>query len=160
MTKVLCVSDTHGRNERWIEIINKIKPDIVIHSGDHCTEKEIMDKYANFWVSGNNDYIGNEIELFKIENVKFILMHGHQASRYNLIKWKNDLVNIAKKENVNVLVYGHSHIQDIDNISNITTINPGSLELPRNPEILPTYVTFDVNDDKILNLKVHYYDFQ
>ncbi|WP_033159837.1 YfcE family phosphodiesterase [Mycoplasmoides alvi] len=159
MTKVLCVSDTHGRNEKWIELIKKVNPDVVIHSGDHCTDEKIMNQYANFWVSGNNDYIGNEIEIFKIEDIKFILMHGHQANRFNLEKWKKDLVKIALKNNANVLIYGHSHIQDIDKISDIITINPGSLELPRNAEMLPSYVTFIVDCNKIINLEIHFYEF-
>ncbi|WP_027124034.1 YfcE family phosphodiesterase [Mycoplasmoides pirum] len=159
MIKVLCISDTHGRNQRWIELINKIKPNIVLHCGDHCTEEEIMNKYADFWVAGNNDYIGNEIELFKLENVKFILFHGHQAARFNLKKWKQNLVDIAKKHNVDAMIYGHSHIQDIDSVDGIVTINPGSLELPRNAELLPTYATFEVVDNKIQNIKIEFYDF-
>lgn len=41
MKKVLSVSDTHGVNERWLKIIDLEKPDIILHSGDHCTEKNL-----------------------------------------------------------------------------------------------------------------------
>lgn len=158
MTKVLVVSDTHTHNDKWIELINKLKPNVILHCGDHCTQEEIMNKYATYWVAGNNDIYGEEIKIFNIENVKFILMHGHQASRIDLKKWKLNLIQLAKQNNVNVLVYGHSHIQDIDEIDNIIAINPGSLEYPRNPELLPTYITFDVDNDKVINIKIHYYN--
>lgn len=159
MLKILSVSDTHGRNERWEKVIKKELPDLVLHSGDHCTSENIMNLYANYWVAGNNDYIGNEIEIFKIEDLKFILLHGHQANRSNYEIWKNKLSEFAKPYNPDVLIYGHSHIQDVDEINGIKMINPGSLELPRNKEMQPTYITFEVDQNQIKNLKIHFYDF-
>lgn len=54
------------------------------------------------------------------------------------------------------MVYGHSHIQELDLIDNVITINPGSLQLPRNQENLPTYATFEVVDKKLANLKINF----
>ncbi|WP_027119511.1 YfcE family phosphodiesterase [[Mycoplasma] testudinis] len=157
MTKVLSVSDTHGMNERWKQIIEIEKPDIVLHSGDHCTKKTIMIDNATYWVAGNNDYIGNEIETFTIENLKFVLLHGHQCgSRWDNARWKENLVEFVKPYSPHVMVYGHSHIQDYDVIDNVITINPGSLQLPRNKENLPTYATFNVDQDQLTNFKIHF----
>lgn len=157
MKKVLSVSDTHGVNERWLKIIDLEKPDIILHSGDHCTEKKFMDGIATYWVAGNNDHLGNEIECFMIENMQFVLLHGHQCgSRWDNQRWKECLVAYVKKFMPNVMVYGHSHIQDLDLIDNVVTINPGSLQLPRNQENLPTYATFEVVDKKLANLKINF----
>lgn len=159
MIKVLVVSDTHGRNERWLEIKKKVNPDIVLHAGDHCTSKEFMNEHATYWVAGNNDYIGDEIQIFTINDIRFILLHGHQVNRTNREKWRASLAYMALSSNASVLVYGHSHIEDVESVGKILTINPGSLEFPRNNQMLPTYITFEVHDNEIKNIETHYYTF-
>lgn len=157
MTKVLAVSDTHGRNDRWRELIQQLQPDIVLHAGDHCTTKDVMNELATFWVAGNNDYLGDEIVVLQIEQVKFVLLHGHQASRINPPKWRKQLVAIAKQNEATALIYGHSHIEHVETIDGVFTLNPGSLELPRNNLFRPTYATFSVDQQQITNVQLHFY---
>lgn len=157
MTKVLAVSDTHGRTERWREVIETERPDIVVHAGDHCVDRETMDELATFWVAGNNDWIGDEVCVFAIEGVKFALMHGHQANRAFPERWRAQLAQLAKKHGASALVYGHSHVQHVGAAEGIFALNPGSLELPRNPEMRPTYATFVVDGTQIKDARIVYF---
>ncbi|AFQ03036.1 serine/threonine protein phosphatase [Mycoplasmoides genitalium M2321] len=157
LIKVLVIADTHGQNQRWIELKNYHNPDVIIHAGDHMTTKQFMDQNATFWVAGNNDSIGNEIEIFQLGQINFVLMHGHQAPRDNLKKWYQLLVLKAQQYPCDVLIFGHSHIEYTNKINKIQLINPGSLQLPRNQTNTPSYCTFIVNKDELTDLTIHYY---
>ena len=57
-----------------------------------------------------------------------MLCHGHQYD----VKWGFDsLLKIAKDNNIDIVVYGHTHIPVYKKIDNIIFINPGSTTYPR-----------------------------
>jgi len=97
-TKILIIGDTHT-NFEWIKLIKKIKPDIVIHTGDfeHFGNPDVFfpfsekQKYLTYFVNGNHE-ITNEIlrknhdpkyylnmftqyKIFKIQGKKILLTH-------------------------------------------------------------------------------------
>ncbi|BFO96407.1 metallophosphoesterase [Mycoplasmoides pneumoniae] len=156
MTKVLVLSDTHGYNDRWLAVMKLHNPDVVIHAGDHLTTKKFMDQNATFWVAGNHDVVGEEIQMFELEGIQFVLMHGHQAPRHDLKQWYKMLVDQAKSYLCDVLIVGHSHIEHYETIDGIQVINPGSLEIPRNPRKLPTYCNLNLSQGRISDLTFHF----
>lgn len=78
MKKILIVSDTHGDKTFFKEIIDIEKPDIKIHCGDFCVDIELIRKNFDYFVAGNNDFEGERIVDFKIDDFKCRLMHGDQ----------------------------------------------------------------------------------
>ena len=58
--KLLVISDTHRNIENAVSLINKLKPDYVLHLGDVCEDSkrlsDIFPKLIVLSVIGNNDY--------------------------------------------------------------------------------------------------------
>ncbi len=93
-----------------------------------------------------------DIEIININGFKFYLTHGDLISKDNLILKNNE-----------VLLYGHTHIYELNKENNHYFINPGSISLPKNNNPR-TYIIFDdekmlfslynINDDLICELKL------
>ena len=133
--KIGIISDTH----RNIKSIDKAIPylkecDLIIHAGDNIDDAEYI-YYATDvlvkCVKGNCDLynIDEPYELiFLVKDKKFFLCHGHQYD----VKWGFDsLLKIAKDNNIDIVVYVHTHIPVYKKIDNIIFINPGSTTYPR-----------------------------
>ena len=115
------ISDTHGvlRNE----VIENLKGcDYIIHGGD-VGGKEIIDNLRNIAgpivVKGNNDKDPWGCTLPKSKKVNlddFVVYVVHD---------KKD-IEYEQLDDVNIVVYGHSHKYNEENYRGITFINPGS----------------------------------
>ena len=69
----------------------------------------------------------NELK-FSVNNKNFFVCHGHY---HNVKIGINSLYRFAKDNNIDFVVFGHTHIPIYETIDNITFINPGSLAYPR-----------------------------
>jgi putative phosphoesterase len=49
-----------------------------------------------------------------------------------------------------VIIYGHSHLEEINQQSDITILNPGSIALPRNAQRRKSYILIDIENNKII----------
>ena len=153
--KILILSDSHLIND-WTKL--KSKYDIVIHAGDHQMSKEWILYNTDYHVDGNNDWGDKNKNIFEIEGIKFCLIHGDEHHIKNKNNWSDSLLELAKKENVNVLIYGHTHIPSIKEVDNIIFINPGSISKPRFPSNNITYCEMNISDKKIINISIKTFD--
>lgn len=105
--------------------------DMVIHGGDLIdlsVLKKIKTVCTNIKaVYGNMDHYEvrenlPEKEIFKIENYRVGVMHGYGAPS-NLIEL---LERLFKNDNVNLIIFGHSHTALCEKKNNILYFNPGS----------------------------------
>ncbi len=153
MKKVLIMSDTHGDKRLYKKILDKENPDISIHAGDFCCDFDDIKKYFDYIVLGNNDFDGPEILDFKIEGLSIRLMHGHQFPNFlgNQLKRNEYLLNYAKDSKLDILITGHTHIEYLNFEDNILVLNPGSLIMPRNTFLKPSYAIINIDNGKILN---------
>ena len=119
MKRIIILSDTHGLLRP--EVLEYLpQADAIIHGGDINTQV-IVDKlqeYAPLYiVRGNNDKewaAGLPHSLtFAIEGVRFFLVHN-----------KKDVP--AGLEDVDVVVYGHSHKYAQEERDGVLWLNPGS----------------------------------
>lgn len=149
--KVLIVSDTHGQDYNFFEVLEKVgQPDFLIHAGDTSGSEELIKNSVRCpvkMVLGNNDYNPNYKyeEEFEIAGIKFLLLHGHRDGVY----LGNDRIFYkAMERDAQVVVYGHTHVPDIeyDEEYGIWAVNPGSLTYPRQQGHLPSYIIMDIND--------------
>lgn len=129
------ISDTHGSMIDIEKTIDYLKTcDLIIHAGDYVDDAEYLHYATDIEVKsvkGNCDlYTRDEnYELtFYVCNKKFFLCHGHY---YDVKYGLNSLVKLAKDNNINIVVFGHTHIPLYKTIDNITFINPGSITYPR-----------------------------
>ncbi|MDO7976701.1 metallophosphoesterase family protein [Oceanotoga teriensis] len=131
--KYIIISDIHDPDKGINHNLEKIdfkSYDGVIICGDLTSDTVlfyIQNLNSNVHaVYGNMDefYLRNklpEMKTIEINKIKIGLLHGHQTGRAytdRLIKRFNDKIDI--------MIYGHSHIQNRENIDEIDIINPGA----------------------------------
>lgn len=115
---ILVFSDSHGHPERMTEAFDKQikKPDAVIFLGDGLGDvARCSFGSANVYsVSGNCDYSYSFLmppeepteRIFEICGKRIMLTHGH---RYSVKSGLGRIVAEAVKQNVDILLFGHTH---------------------------------------------------
>ena len=120
-------SDLHGGSERNMEEAFA-ESDYVVFLGDGLMkirhfEYEYPEKFL--FVRGNCDGY-DETPLHRIvdfDGVRVMLTHGHEERvKYGLL----NILGIAKKEHVNIVLFGHTHRPEVTEIDGILFVNPGS----------------------------------
>ncbi len=127
--KILVLSDSHGELAHMHEAIEKERPNLIFHLGDHIRDAdEIADHHKTIpvvRVQGNCDILscGSEILLHECEGVRFFLTHGHrQGVKNGLMR----LTYAAMEANAQIAVFGHTHCPLCTEMSGVTLLNPGS----------------------------------
>ncbi|HHZ00978.1 MAG TPA: metallophosphoesterase [Tissierellia bacterium] len=137
--KILVISDSHNVIlDSQIEDIKKEGPfDLLIHCGDKYGdaakfgEKLNIEKILN--MPGNCDFdynfLGSKLSITEeIEGKKFFITHGHM---YFVKTDLSKLMAYARKNKIDVVVYGHTHKSQNKFIDNILYFNPGSTVFPK-----------------------------
>ncbi len=147
--KIVLCSDNHS-NFLVLDKILSDNPnaDYYWHLGD--SESESIDRLLPFVsVLGNNDYLKLPIyRVIEVDKHRFLLTHGHRFLRNDL----NTLLYLAKENNCDVVLYGHTHIFSDVSYKGVRFINPGSCSHNRDGS-KPTYAILDIQDKDIKLLK-------
>ena len=150
--KIVVFSDTHGKINSAIDIINKQNPDMIIHLGDFVRDAEdlrsVFTDIKIEYVAGNNDFYMNVLseKIISIQNKKILLTHGHN---YRIKHGLESIIIKGQQEEVDVVLFGHTHkaYENIEN--NILYFNPGSLTLPYEK---PSYGLIEIKNNKIYSM--------
>ncbi len=150
--KILLMSDSHMLSGMQ-EIITFEKADLVLHLGDsQFLQNNSEMQNIDYKVRGNCDFEHYpEEEHIKIDNKKWLLMHGHQVYNANNLY---DVAYYAEAQGADVVCYGHTHIAVFEQIGNVLVVNPGSFARSRSS--LPnSYMTIDTDtyQAKLINAK-------
>ena len=128
--KLLVFSDTHGDVLPMYSLIEKERPDKIIHLGDTVKDiSEVKQHYQSYdicYVSGNNDFglnIQREL-IFDIDNIRIFATHGHA---YNVKNGLSLLLSAARERNASIVLFGHTHKPCCEYQNGILLFNPGSL---------------------------------
>ncbi len=131
MTRLLVVSDTHGRLERVPAMQARAgKIDALLHLGDYGGDGE---RIASLFgapylaVRGNCDFF-SDLPVSRIatyENASLLLTHG------DAYVTDTQMVREAEDARCKAVLFGHSHMPKLTASGHILLINPGSLSLPR-----------------------------
>ena len=142
MKKIVVASDSHFNTYLLKNLcLRHCDADVFLNAGD--SEDNDINIYPFISVKGNNDnYIKEEVKIIKIDDIKIYLTHGHKIE-----KSEENLLRIAKKNECNILIYGHTHVPFYKCIDNIHKLNPGALAYPRSA-IGQTYAIITITDDK------------
>lgn len=128
--KIAVVSDTHGSEINILEFINKIgRIDMIIHLGDCVDDVRFIRRHYNgkiISVRGNCEDIAREPLVINevIENIRFIICHGHS---FGVKKSIMGYLYKALENEAKIALFGHTHIEAIEDIEGVLLINPGSL---------------------------------
>ncbi|AUM96988.1 TPA: metallophosphoesterase [Clostridium botulinum] len=162
--KIGVISDTHmDKHTSKIEkLIDKSLKDVdlIIHLGDFTSPRvleKIKKKKKVIGVWGNNDRSGlrqelKEKEIVTLDGYKVGLFHGHGTEKNTLDR----VYNIFKDDNVDIILFGHSHQPMIKTKNKTLIINPGSPS-KKIRERWFSYVVLTLKKDKI-EAKVCFYN--
>ena len=134
--RIIVVSDSHGDEvslrEAFQQAYRHGKIDAAVFLGDGASDFEKVVPWLNakgtvcYAVKGNNDWScreENEIT-FAIGGVRFFACHGHTRQ----VKYGFDrLWYAAQEREAQVVLYGHTHRERVDQEGGILLINPGAV---------------------------------
>lgn len=132
MTKILVLSDSHSGLSFMRFCIDKIKPQHVIHLGDHYDDATAMaQEYPHIrfhQVPGNCDSYrydpwATDVLSYPIEGVKFFMTHGH---RQTVKSGTGRLLADARASGADAVLYGHTHQAACSCEEGLWVLNPGS----------------------------------
>ena len=159
MKKYLVVSDTHGKDQNFYDVLDIEEPvDGIIHCGDFEGSEGKFALAANcpvFFVSGNNDFfssLNREID-FELDGHTFFVTHGHHF----LVSM--DLENIKAEgaaRGADIVIFGHTHRPVARHEDGIYLFNPGSLSYPRQEGRRPSYIVLCIDSDGLINYEIKY----
>lgn len=148
MKLYLIISDTHGDIYTAKKVIARYPQiDGLIHLGDYYKDANIIkSQYPDLnvmMVPGNCDFVYDipSESVLEIEGKRILLTHGHL---YNVKSGIERLERKAIKEDINLVLFGHTHCPLQESRSNITFVNPGSIGNPRGT-LSPTYALLEVS---------------
>lgn len=158
--KILVVSDTHGNIDSVVHNMENMgKFDMLFHLGDYVEDGLNIGRAFNIptiIVRGNGDLLRpdyNFDELVEIKGKKIFLTHGHKN---NVKQGITNLYYKALELNVDLVLFGHTHVPMIEKIDGLTIMNPGSPTYPRGFNRKNTVGILTINDiveGKLIEIK-------
>lgn len=131
--KILVLSDSHASLSFMRLCIQTIKPNHVIHLGDHYDDGQAMaeenPRILFHQVTGNCDRYrcctgAPDVMCYPIDGVNFFMTHGHKHFVKSGIY---GLVADARKHNAHIALYGHTHRADCHREEDgLWVMNPGT----------------------------------
>lgn len=150
--RYLLFSDTHGRNAAAEHVLRSFGPfDGAFFCGDGEGLENVLQSMPGcpaelFMVAGNCDHYTSlhEDAVFPLGGHKVFLTHGH---KYAIRRDLATLASFAEKNGCDLCFFGHTHIPADETVNGVRCLNPGSLGLPRQDPVFPTFVILTLEDD-------------
>ena len=130
--RILVLSDSHGDFFSMKKAIEaQPTAEVVVFLGDGHTDferaKPLLEGKRVYEIQGNNDfhckYPKNQI--INEGGLKIYITHGH----YEYVKSSmSRLISIAKRNDCQLVLYGHTHLQQENNCDGIKLFCPGALK--------------------------------
>ena len=159
MHKYLIISDTHGKDQNFYDVLDIEEPvDGIIHCGDFEGSEGKFALAANcpvYFVSGNNDFFSDlkkDLE-FTLDGHNFLVTHGHY---YYVSFGTEEIRNEAIARGADIVIFGHTHRPLAKFEDGIYIFNPGSLSYPRQEGRRPSYLILSIHEDGGLEYEVKY----
>ena len=145
--KVVVFSDAHG-NKEAIKRLLEFNPDAdyVISLGDSELKHSFLLDLDIVAIKGNYPRDGGFVfeSILELEGKRLFLTHGH---KYGVSTDMRKLLAKGMETEVDLVLYGHTHIPRFDNVAGVFYINPGSIVSPRS-EHAPSYLILNIERDK------------
>lgn len=131
--KILVLSDSHSTLSFMRRCIEAVKPNAIVHLGDHFDDGEAMKEefpgIPFYQVPGNCDRYRcppgqPEILIYQVCGVDLYMTHGH---RHSVKSYQGALLRDARAAKVDAVLYGHTHRADCHREEDgLWVLNPGS----------------------------------
>lgn len=127
--KILVISDSHGCEERVLELVDREKPRVVLHLGDcvrDVRELRMLPDLELCCVRGNCDPASAEVSrrVLELGGQRIFMAHGHE---YGVKLSYAKIVNAACCADCTLLLFGHTHLPFYTFGSGLHIMNPGAL---------------------------------
>ena len=142
--KILVMSDSHGSKEVMLKTTAYESPDLILHLGDFDRDCAVIEwEYPEIplrSVRGNCDRssAGPDEDEFTLDGKRFYMTHGHL---FGVKTGKSSIISHAASRDIDVLLFGHTHIPFCKEQDGIMIINPGSIGMNEN-----TYAILELKD--------------
>ena len=154
--KILVMSDSHSAISFMRNCVELIKPDVMIHLGDHFDDAtELSEAYPHLTmhqVPGNCDYgriygVHAETICYKVCGVTLFMTHGHN---HDVKQSLSALLWSARSSGAVAALFGHTHIPYCDKEpGGLWVLNPGSCR-----SLNGTVGLIEVEDHQILSCRI------
>ncbi len=128
--KIIVFSDSHGDVDSMVRIVEKIRPDMIIHLGDNIKDAVGLEKACPGpdirIVKGNTDYqtaVPTE-KAIDIQGRRIFFAHGHE---YGVRNTTSAIYKKGRSVNADIVLFGHTHIPYLKTKNGITLMNPGKV---------------------------------
>ena len=131
--KILVLSDSHSSLRFMYDCMRAVRPDAVVHLGDHFDDGEALKEdhpgVRFYQVPGNCDRYRcppgiPEILVERVLGVDLYMTHGH---KHNVKMYLGALLRDARACGVQAVLYGHTHVADCrQEADGLWILNPGS----------------------------------
>lgn len=161
--KIGIISDTHIRKDfsKIDDFFEKHLKDVdgIVHAGDYVDEKllnKLMEHKEFIGVYGNVDdrtikeKLG-EKEIIEVEGYKIGLFHGHGSKRTTLERVYDEF----KVDDVDIIIFGHSHKPLIKTKNKVLMMNPGSPTSKRSERWF-TYIILEL-EENVINAQLRFF---
>ncbi len=149
--RIAVVGDTHARIEKIKTELQRVKPDLILFTGDFYSDAKRLSHHLGvkfLGVIGNCDSsgAGDQEKLLEIEGWRIYIIHGHQ---YNVKNGLQSLYYRGEEKDADMVVFGHTHVAVCEKINKIWFMNPGSPSHPRqgSPQ---SYGLIDISSNEIV----------
>ena len=157
--RILIVSDTHRHEENLEIVLQREKNlDMLIHLGDSEGSEDYIRTIAEcpcYIVKRNNDYfsdLNRDIKM-TIGKYRVLLTHGHH---YYVSLGTETIISEGRAQDMDIVMFGHTHRPLVDIREDITVLNPGSLSYPRQEGRIPTYIMMTIDDKEEAHYEIRY----
>lgn len=148
MKLYVIISDTHGDIYTAKKVIARYPQiDGLIHLGDYYKDAHIIKSHYPelnvIMVPGNCDFVFDTPtdSVFEVEGKRILITHGHL---YNVKSGLENLERKAVNDDIDLVLFGHTHCPLHECRSNISFVNPGSIGYPKGFSS-PTYALLEVS---------------
>ncbi|WP_430883804.1 metallophosphoesterase [Fusibacter sp. JL216-2] len=145
------MSDTHGELELAREAIRQMgKVDLILHAGDTYQDLEKLSEDTKIEMIGVRGNIGSSDQgpaelVLELGDYRIFLVHGHHYDvKHSLMR----LFYRAKELEIDVVVYGHTHVALSAIENDVLFLNPGSIGFPRG-KYKNSYGILDLSGKKV-----------
>ena len=123
---ILIISDYHKKEDEVLKLKSLYNPEYILCCGDGESDDAFYLENEIISVKGNCDYANLPlVKVVEIKGKRFLLVHGHLHDVYfDIFK----LYLLAKENNADYVLYGHTHMQYQEEYEGVTFINPGALK--------------------------------
>ena len=129
MTKLGVMSDSHRKTENIRKALRGMQDcKYIIHLGDHDSDMLEFglreDRLLTVPGTCDPDSSAPYLRIFTVEGIEVLMTHGND---FHVKLSPYALMLKAREKNCALALYGHTHVQKVEEAEGVTLFNPGAL---------------------------------